>query len=146
MSLFHWIVVTALISIGITFFIMNLNGDIRVTRAQSLTAIQHFKLCTKIGFAGDVLVEQDKFISFLEQNGFHNPMERDGKPHFKVNDPDLDLLMNLGGDMLVGPANMDTAVWFMQSLDKVLDRLRPHEAPFHDGMSTIIKEPDANVS
>jgi len=142
MNTFFWVVGTALV----VFVIMEHVSKIKVDKIEIKTHAQIFRLATVLGFNGDPLNDQAELIRFLEQNGFHNPTERDGTPHFKVNDPDLDLLMNLGGDMLVGPANMDTAIWFMQALDKVLDRLRPHEAPFHDGLSTIIKEPDSNVS
>ena len=138
--------IIAIFSSTITGIIMKIMYSDRIAQIEAANAVNIIKLGAKLGFNGDPTAEQDKFIEFLERNGFHNPTVWDEKPHFKVADEDLDLLMNIGGDMLVGRANMDTAIWFMQSLDRVLDRLRPHEAPFHDGQSTITKTPPPNVS
>ena len=88
------------------------------------------------GFFGDITKDPKKFVEHLERNGFNDPTKVDGKPEFTVIDDDLDLLLNLGADMVKGQCNMDTGIWWLQTLDKVLDRLRPDEAPFRDGVST----------
>jgi hypothetical protein len=142
----YWAILFAIGASALTAMIMKRSYDSKIDKIESVTEVQIMKLGMKLGFSRDVLTDQDAFVEHLEKHGFHSPIVYDSTPHFKVADEGLDLLMNLGGDMLIGRANMDTAIWFMQALDQVLDRLRPHEAPFHDGLSTIIKPPASNVS
>ena len=44
--------------------------------------------------------------------------------HFNVDDKDLNMLMNLAGDLLTGQGNMDTAILFSLYLEKVEERLK----------------------
>lgn len=44
--------------------------------------------------------------------------------HFNVDDSDLNMLLNLAGDMLTGQGNMDTALMFSHYLEKVEERLK----------------------
>ena len=44
--------------------------------------------------------------------------------HFNVEDNDLNLLLNLAGDLLTGQGNMDTALMFSHYLEKVEERLK----------------------
>ncbi|MNB97482.1 hypothetical protein D3C75_447110 [compost metagenome] len=44
--------------------------------------------------------------------------------HFNVDDDDLNMLLNLAGDLLTDQGNMDTALMFAHYLEKVEERLK----------------------
>lgn len=50
-------------------------------------------------------------------------VDKDG--NFNTKDPQLSLLLSLAGDIAKGDANMDTGIWFMDTLDDVEKRLLP---------------------
>jgi len=50
-------------------------------------------------------------------------------PEFTLEDPDLNMLVNLAADMAQGRANMDTGVLWLETLEKVRARLAPQAQP-----------------
>lgn len=100
------------------------------------------KLCAETGYfissAEPISIEKnpDAFITYLTRHGFHNPAVVDDEPTFNVIDRDLDLLLNLSADLVKGKCHMeimDTGLWWMETLDQVLDRMNPQNAPHHNG-------------
>lgn len=61
---------------------------------------------------------------------------------FKIADPDLHMLLNLSADMVLGHANQDTAMLWMEYLKRVNARLKPVDDTQAQEGNTALNYPD----
>lgn len=120
----------AILSLAVMAWLISLLGV--ANRRMKVLIDSTTEVREKTGYTQSPLLDPQGFIAYLNHYGFVNPTLKEEEPPFTVYaDEDLNLLLNISADMLQGRANMDTGIWWGQTLDKILDRLNPQNAP-HD--------------